>query len=128
VPIVLKSGSPNLLEPSGPVKACNGIALFVIAIIIIIIIITQYCAGGKIEKNEMGGDVARMGKERGVHRVLVGKPEGKRPLGRPRSRWEDNIKMDLQEVGVACGNWMELAQDRDRWRALVSTVKNLWVP
>jgi hypothetical protein len=69
-----------------------------------------------------------MGEERGVHRVLVGKPEGKRPLGRPRLRWEDNIKMDLQEVGGHCGDWMELAQDRDRWQALVSTVKNVWVP
>ena len=60
--------------------------------------------------------------------VLVGRPEGKRPLGRPRLRWEDNIKMDLQEVGGGCGGWMELAQDRDRWRALVSTVMNLQVP
>jgi hypothetical protein len=68
-----------------------------------------------------------MGEERGVHRVLVGKPEGKRPLGRPRCRWEDNIKMDPQEDDVGCGDWMELAQDRDRWWALVSTVKNLWV-
>ena len=57
-----------------------------------------------------------------MHRILVGKPEGKRPLGRPRRRWEDNIKMDLQEVGWSCGDWMELAQDRDRWRALVGTV------
>jgi hypothetical protein len=65
-----------------------------------------------------------MGEERGVHRVLVGKPEGKRPLGRPRRRWEDNIKMDVQEVEGARGDWMELAQDRDRCRALVSTVKN----
>ena len=63
-----------------------------------------------------------------MHRVLVGKPEGKRPLGRPRRRWEDNIKMDLQEVGGGCGDWMELAQDGDRWRALVSTVMNLRVP
>jgi hypothetical protein len=63
-----------------------------------------------------------------VHRVLVGKPEGKRPLGRPRRRWEDNIKIDFQEVGRGRGDWMELAQDRDRWRALVSTVKNLRVP
>ena len=58
-----------------------------------------------------------------MHRVLVGKPEGKRPLGRPRRGWEDNIKLDLQEVGVSCGDWMELAQDRDRWRALVGTVR-----
>jgi hypothetical protein len=69
-----------------------------------------------------------MGEERSVHRVLVGKPEGKRPLGRPKCRWEDNIKMDLQEVGVGCWDWIESAQDRDRWRALVSTVKNLRVP
>jgi hypothetical protein len=59
-----------------------------------------------------------------VYRVLVGKSEGKRPLGRPRRRWEDNIKRDLQEVGGGRGNWMELAQDRDRWRALVGTVRN----
>ena len=70
----------------------------------------------------------RMGEGRGVHRVLVGKPEGKIPMGRTRRRWEDNIKMDLQEVGGACGVWMELAQDRDRWWALVITVMNLRVP
>ena len=68
------------------------------------------------------------GEWRGVHRVLVGKPEGKRPLGRPRRRWEDNIKMDLQEVGGGCGDWMDLTQDRDRWRTLVSSVRNLRVP
>ena len=72
--------------------------------------------------------MARMGEGRGVHRVLVGKPEGKRPLGRPRHRWEDNIKMDLQGVEGGCGDWMELAQDRDRWRALVNTVMNLQIP
>ena len=72
--------------------------------------------------------VARMGQGIRVHRVLVGRPEGKRPLGRPRRRWEDNIKMDLQELDGGCGDWMELAQDRDRWRALVSTVMNLRVP
>jgi hypothetical protein len=67
------------------------------------------------------------GEGRDVHRVLVGKPEVIRPLGRPRRRWEDIIRVDLPEVGVGSGNWMELAQDRDRWRALVSTVKNLRV-
>jgi hypothetical protein len=72
--------------------------------------------------------VARMGEERAVHSMLVWKPEGKMPLGRPRRRWEDNIKMDLQEAGGSRGNWMELAQDRDGWRALVSTVKNFRVP
>ena len=71
--------------------------------------------------------MARIGEWRGVHRVPVGKPEGKRTLGRPRRRWED-IKMDLEEVGGSCGDWMELAQDRDRWRALVRTVRNLRVP
>jgi hypothetical protein len=69
-----------------------------------------------------------MGEERGLHRVLVGKPEGKRPLGRPRYRWEDNIKMNVQEVGGGHEDWMELVQDRDGWQALVSTVKNLRVP
>ena len=72
--------------------------------------------------------MALMGEGRGVYRVLVGKPEGKRQLERPRRRWEDNIKMDLQEVGGSCGDWMELAQDRDRWRALVGTVRNRRVP
>jgi hypothetical protein len=72
--------------------------------------------------------VARMGEVRGVHRVLVGKSEGKRPLGRPRRRWEDNIKMDLQEVVEVRGDWTELARDRDSWRALVSTVRDFRVP
>ena len=62
------------------------------------------------------------------HKVLVGKPEGKRPLERPRRRWEDNIKMDLEEVGSGCGDWMELAKDRDRWRVLVSMVVSFQVP
>ena len=69
-----------------------------------------------------------MGEGRGVHRFLVGKPEGKRPLGRPRRRWEDNINIDLQELGGPCGDWMELAQDRDRWRELVTAVMNIRVP
>ena len=69
-----------------------------------------------------------MGERRGVYRILVGKPEGKRPIGRPRRRWEDNIKMDLQEVGCGGMDWIELAQDRDRWRELVSMVINLRVP
>ena len=72
--------------------------------------------------------MARMEEGRVVHKVLVGKREGKRPLGRPRRRWEDNIKMDLQEMGRGGEDWMEFAQDRDRWRALVSTVMNFPVP
>jgi hypothetical protein len=63
-----------------------------------------------------------------VYRVLVREPEGRRPLGRPRRRWEENIRMDLREVGWGCVDWMELAQDRDRWRALISAVMNLRVP
>ena len=74
------------------------------------------------------GHVARMGEDRGVHRVLVGKPEGKRPLGGPRRRWEDNIKMDVQEVGRGRGDWMELAQYMDGWRSLVGTAMNFRVP
>jgi hypothetical protein len=69
-----------------------------------------------------------MGERRGLYRVLVGKPEGKRPLGRPRCRWEDNIEMVLQEVGCGGMDWIELAQDRDRFRALVTAVMNLPVP
>jgi len=81
----------------------------------------------KSRRMRWAGHVVRMGEGRGVHRALVGKPEGKRPLGRPRRRWEDIIKMDLREMGGG-GDWMELVQDRDRWRALVNTVMNLWVP
>jgi hypothetical protein len=69
-----------------------------------------------------------MAEGRGVYRVLVGKPEGKRPLGRPRRRWEDNIRVYLQEVGCGCVDWIGVAQDRDRWRALVSAVMKLRVP
>ena len=72
--------------------------------------------------------MARIGEDRGVHRMLVGKPDGKRSLGRPRHRWKDNIKMDIQEVGGGRGEWMELAQDRDRWQALVGTVRDFRVP
>jgi hypothetical protein len=73
----------------------------------------------EIEKNVMGGHVARLGEERGVYRVLVGKPEGKRLMERPRRRWEDNINMDLQEVGCWGVDWIGLAQDRDSWRIFV---------
>jgi len=82
----------------------------------------------KSRRTRWMGHVARMGEGRSVHRVLVGKPEGRRPLERPRLRWENNIKTDLQEVGGGLGDWMDLAQDRDRWRAIMSTVMNFRVP
>jgi len=81
----------------------------------------------KSRRIRWAGHVARMGEERGAYRVLVGKPEGKRPLGRLRRRWVD-IRMDLQEVGCGYVDWIGLAQDRDRWRTLVSAVMNLRVP
>ena len=81
-----------------------------------------------IRSSRWAWHVARMGERKGVCRVLVGKSDGKRPLGRPRRRWEDNIKMDLQEVGCGGMDWIELAQDGDRWRALVNAVMKLWVP
>ena len=76
----------------------------------------------------MGGACSAYGERRGVYRALVNEPEGKRPLGRPRRRWEDNIKMDLQDVGCGGVDWIELAQDRDRWRALINAVMKLRVP
>ena len=76
----------------------------------------------------LAGHVSCMGERRGVYRILVGKPERKRSLGRPGRKWEDNIKMDLQKVGCGGIDWMELAQDRERWRALVNGVKNFRVP
>jgi len=82
----------------------------------------------KSRRMRWAGHVARMGARRGLYRVLVGKPEGKRPLGRPRHRWKDNIKMDLQEMGCGSMDWIELAQDRDRWLALVNAVIKFWVP
>jgi len=82
----------------------------------------------KSRRMRWAGHVARMGEERGMYRVLVGKSEGRRQLGRPRHRWVDNIRMDLQEVGCRYMDWIVLTQDRDRWRTLVSAVMNLRVP
>ena len=82
----------------------------------------------KLRRMRRAGHVACMGEERGVYRVLVGKLEGRRPLGRPRRRWVDNIRMDLQELGCGYVDWIGLAQDRCKWRTLVSAVMNLRVP
>jgi hypothetical protein len=81
----------------------------------------------KSRRVRWAGHVARMGEDRNVYRVLMGNPEGKRPLGRPRRRWEDGIRMDLREIGWGSVDWIQLAQDMDRWRALVNTVMNLRV-
>jgi len=93
----------------------------------------QYCPPKvvrviKLRRMIWTGHVARMGEKRGVYRVLVAKPEGKRPLGRPRRRWENNIKIDLQEVGYGVMDWIKLVQDMDTWRALVNAVMNFRVP
>ena len=82
----------------------------------------------KWRRMRWAGHVARIGEERRAYRVLVGKPEGKRPMGKPRRRWADNIRMELQELGCGYMEWIGLAQDRDRWRTLVSAVMNLRVP
>jgi hypothetical protein len=82
----------------------------------------------KSRRMRWAGHVARMGERRGVYKVLVGKPEGKRPLGRPRRRWEDNIKLDLTEIGIDGSNWVQLSQDRVQWRTFVNTVMNRRVP
>jgi hypothetical protein len=82
----------------------------------------------KSRRMRWAGHVARMGEKRNACRILVGKPEGKRPLGRYRRRWEDNIKMDLRDTGLGGMDWIDLAQDRDQWRALVNTVMNLRIP
>jgi hypothetical protein len=82
----------------------------------------------KSRRTRWAGHVARMGEKRNTYRILVGKPEGRRPLGRPRRRWVDNIKIDLTEIEWHGVDWVDLAQDRDQWRALVNTVMNLRVP
>jgi hypothetical protein len=82
----------------------------------------------KPRRMRWAGHVACMGEKRNAYRILVGKPEGRRPLGRPRRRWVDNIKVDLREIGQDGVDWVNLAQDSDHWRALVNTVMNLWVP
>jgi hypothetical protein len=93
------------------------------------VLLTKYHSGDQVKKTEMGRTCGSYGERRGAYRALEGKPEGRRPLGRPRRRWEDNIKMDLREVEWGGGmDWINLAQDRDRWRALVNAITNLRVP
>ena len=82
----------------------------------------------KSRRLRWAGHVARMVGGRSAFKILTGKPTGKRPLGRPRRRWKDNIRMDLKEIGINAGNWVDSAQDRDYWRALVNAALNLWVP
>jgi hypothetical protein len=104
---------------------------FIVSFIIIVFSLFRGYLNFTVIKSRImrwAGHVARMGEERGVCRFLVGKPEGKRSLGRPRRRWEDNIKMDLQAVGCGGVDWIGLAQDRDSWRTLVNAVMNLRVP
>jgi len=125
----MKSGNLNLLEPSGPHRACYGTALplhneelndlYLSSNIVRVI---------RSKRMRWVGQVACMGERRGAYRVLVGKPEGKGLIGRPRHRQEDNIKMDLKEVGCGGMDWIELAHNRDRWQALVNVVLNLRVP
>ena len=108
-----------------PESCFTAITVLLLLLLLLLLMIVRVV---KSKRMRWARHVARMGEDRGVHRVLVGKPKGKRPLGRPRRRWEYNIKMDLQEVGGGRGDWMELAQDRDRWWALVGTVGDFRVP
>jgi hypothetical protein len=84
--------------------------------------------GGSLPKDEMGSACSSKGETRNAYRILVGKPEGKRPQGRPRHRWVDNIKMDLKEIGWGGMDWIDLVPDRDQWKALVNMIMNLRVP
>ena len=117
--VVMKSGNLNFLEPSGTLQVCNGTDLPFYIFTLYNMNYRQHYTNRKQKS---------MGEERGACRVLVGKPEGKRPLGRPKRRWVDTIRMDLQDVGCGYVDWIGLAQDRDRWRTLVSAVMNLRVP
>jgi hypothetical protein len=81
-----------------------------------------------VKKDEMGGACSTNGEKRTAYMILVGKPERRGPLGKPRCRWVDNIKMYLREIGLCGVGWIDMAQDRDQWRALVNTVLNFWVP
>ena len=130
--VVMKSRNLNFLETCGLLQACNGTALpfylhglimcgivikietVIVKVSTLILKINKYVCRRYSRRMRWEGHVARMGQKRGVYRVLVGKPEGRRPLGRPRRRWENDIKMDLQDVGCGDMDWIELAQDRNR--------------
>jgi hypothetical protein len=90
--------------------------------------VTKQHLGDQVKKTEMSRTYSTYGERRGAYRVLVEKPEGRRPLGRPKRRWKDNIKVDLREVEWGDADWIDLAQDRDKWRALMNAVMNLRVP
>jgi len=114
------------------------VVVVVVVVMVVLVVLGEVCvtvgrmpisfSSIKSKRMRWARHVARMGEERGVYRVFLGKPEGRRPLGRPRRRWVDNIRMDLQEVGCWYIDWIGLAQDRDRWQMLVSAVMNLRVP
>jgi hypothetical protein len=109
-------------------KFCGGSSHFVPVDTLIYILQFTVVRLIKARRIRWAGHVAHIGEVRGTYNILVGRPEGRRPLGRPRRRWEDNIKMDLKDVGFGDVDWIHWAQDRDRWRALVNTVMNLRVP
>jgi hypothetical protein len=111
----------------GPKREEDGHGENCIMMNFITIFFTKYCWVIKSRRMRWVGHVACMQEGRGVYRVLVGRPEGKRPLGRPRHRWEDNIKMDLRENGIDGANWIQLAQDRVQWQVFVNMVMHLWV-
>jgi hypothetical protein len=122
--VTSKRGGP------GPYRAVEPwLLLLLLLLLLYIILFTKhtFCQNA-VRRMRWAGHVARMGEGRGAYRILVGRPEGRRPLGRPKRRWEDNIKMDLQEVGWNGVAWIDMAQDRDRWRAVVNAVMNLRVP
>jgi hypothetical protein len=121
--------SSSKFKSSSPSGNITSVIIYAYSTIITDVVYRSYILQNTINLlMKWAGNMTRMGEGRGVHRVLVGKPEGKRPMGRPRCRWEDNIKMDLQQVGGCFGDWVELAQGRGRWRALVSAVMNFRFP
>jgi hypothetical protein len=123
--IIIQNNALKLSEISSSHGATSQkTVIFVLKLVSILEMLLTY----KARRMRWAGHVARMGEVRGAYNILVGRPEGSRPLGRPRRRWEDNIKMDIREIGFGDVDWIHLAQGRDRSRALVKTVMNLRVP